>query len=123
VIAATNRDLRADVNAGRFRTDLYFRLAVITIAMPPLRRRPEDIPALVEEVLESLYPSNEAAALLRSPGFLARLQGAAWWGNVRELRNYVERCSILHTIDPVPPGSPTGAVEMGSPSTPRPATR
>ena len=104
VIAATNRDLRGDVNAGRFRADLYFRLAVVTIAMPPLRRRPEDIPALVEEILASLRASPEAAAPLRSPELLAQLRGGAWSGNVRELRNYIERCLILGTIDPAPEG-------------------
>jgi DNA-binding NtrC family response regulator len=111
VIAATNRDLRADVNAGRFRADLYFRLAVVTISMPPLRRRPEDIPALIEEILESLHASNEAAEALRSPEFLAQLRGAAWPGNVRELRNHVERCLILRTTDPVPASS--GPAEAG----------
>jgi DNA-binding NtrC family response regulator len=111
VIAATNRDLRTDVNAGRFRADLYFRLAVVTIGMPPLRRRPEDIPALVEEILALLRASKEAAEQLRSPGFLAQIQNAAWPGNVRELRNYVERCLILRTIEPV---SESGAlVEEG----------
>jgi DNA-binding NtrC family response regulator len=100
VIAATNRDLRTDVNAGRFRADLYFRLAVITIAMPPLRRRPEDIAALVEEILSSLRAPTEAAEQLRSPDFLAQLRNAAWPGNVRELRNYIERCLILRTIEP-----------------------
>jgi len=109
VIAATNRDLRADVNAGRFRADLYFRLAVITIAMPPLRRRPEDIPALVDELLASLRVSNEAAEPLRAPEFLAQLRGAAWTGNVRELRNYLERCLILRTIDPAPEGGAPAA--------------
>ena len=104
VIAATNRDLRADVNAGRFRADLYFRLAVVTIGMPPLRQRPEDIPALVEEILASLRASKEAAEPLRSPEFLAQLRSAAWPGNVRELRNYIERSLILRTFDPVPEG-------------------
>jgi DNA-binding NtrC family response regulator len=111
VIAATNRDLRADVNAGRFRADLYFRLAVVTIDMPPLRRRPEDIPALVEEILESLRASREAAAPLRSPELLAQLRGGAWSGNVRELRNYIERCLLLRTIDPAPEGA--GPTEEG----------
>jgi DNA-binding NtrC family response regulator len=104
VIAATNRDLRADVNAGRFRADLYFRLAVVTIGMPPLRQRPEDIPALVEEILVSLRASKEASEPFRSPEFLAQLQSAAWPGNVRELRNYIERSLILRTFDPVPEG-------------------
>jgi two-component system response regulator GlrR len=111
VIAATNCDLRADVNAGRFRADLYYRLAVVTIALPPLRRRPEDIPALVDEILESLRASKEAAELLRSPEFLAQLRGAAWPGNVRELRNYIERCLILRTIAPAPASS--GPAEAG----------
>ncbi|WP_346660349.1 sigma 54-interacting transcriptional regulator [Nannocystis sp. RBIL2] len=101
VVAATNRDLRADVNAGRFRADLYFRLAVITIHMPPLRRRPEDMPALVDDLLASLAVRAEVAEPLRAPGFVARLQQAAWSGNVRELRNYLERCAVLRTIGPL----------------------
>jgi DNA-binding NtrC family response regulator len=114
VIAATNRDLRADVNAGRFRADLYFRLAVVTIAMPPLRRRPEDLPALVEEILAQLRAPAEAAAPLRAPAFLAQLQGAAWPGNVRELRNHIERCLILRTVEPTPAGAPAEGGEGGA---------
>jgi len=110
LIAATNRDLRADVNAGRFRADLYFRLAVITINMPPLRRRPEDLPVLIEEILDSLRAPAEVAAPLRTPEFLAQVRGATWSGNVRELRNYIERCLILRTIDPAPSG---GAIALG----------
>ncbi len=101
VVAATNRDLRADVNAGRFRADLYFRVAVLTIQMPPLRRRPEDIPAIVEELLASLGVQGAAAEPLRAPGFMAHLQRAAWVGNVRELRNYLERCAVLRTMGPL----------------------
>lgn len=111
VIAATNRDLRTDVNSGRFRADLYFRLAVVTIGMPPLRRRPEDIPALAEEILVSLRAPREAAEQLRTPEFFAQLRHGAWPGNVRELRNYVERCLILRTIEPTFEAS--GAAEEG----------
>ncbi len=100
VIAATNRDLRADVNAGRFRADLYFRLAVVTIAMPPLRQRPEDVPAIAEDILASLRAPQDAADQLRTPEFMAQIRNAAWPGNVRELRNYIERCLILRTIEP-----------------------
>jgi DNA-binding NtrC family response regulator len=101
VIAATNRDLRADVNTGRFRADLYFRLAVVTIAMPPLRKRPEDIPALVREILTSLQASDEEVAQLTTPEFLARCARAAWPGNVRELRNFLERCLVMRSALPV----------------------
>ncbi len=97
VIAATNRELRAEVNAGRFRADLYYRLAVVTISIPPLRQRPEDIPILVDQILASLHAPPDAQRRLRSPELLARLQSAAWLGNVRELRNYLERCLILST--------------------------
>lgn len=100
VIAATNRDLRADVNSGRFRADLYFRLAVVTIAMPPLRQRPQDIPTIAEEIMTSLRPSPEALAAVRTPEFMAQLRYGAWPGNVRELRNYIERCLILCSIEP-----------------------
>jgi two-component system, NtrC family, response regulator GlrR len=101
VIAATNRDLRIDVNGNRFRADLYFRLAVVTIQMPPLRQRPEDIPALVEGLLGSLRASAEDAAPLRGPEFMARLGHAAWSGNVRELRNYLERCLVMRAALPL----------------------
>lgn len=100
VIAATNRDLRADVNVGRFRADLYFRLAVVTIGMPSLRQRPEDIPAIAEEIIQSLRAPKDAADQLRTPEFMAQIRNAAWTGNVRELRNYIERCLILRTIEP-----------------------
>jgi two-component system, NtrC family, response regulator GlrR len=91
VIAATNRDLRAEVNANRFRSDLYYRLAVARITLPPLRERPEDIAAIVDELLVQLKTPPAAAARLRAPAFLLRLQRGDWPGNVRELRNHLER--------------------------------
>ncbi|AKF81290.1 ATPase AAA [Myxococcus fulvus 124B02] len=95
LMAATHRDLRAEVNAGRFRSDLFFRLAVLRIALPPLRQRPEDLPLLVEGILGTLGADKERTASLRTPDFLARLRYAAWPGNVRELRNYLERCLVF----------------------------
>ena len=106
VIAATNRELRAEVNLGRFRADLYFRLAVITIAVPPLRQRPDDIPALVDDLLASLRAPPEQAEQLRAPAFLAKLRHAAWPGNVRELRNFLERCIVLRSLFPVAEAEP-----------------
>jgi DNA-binding NtrC family response regulator len=85
VIAATNRDLRAEVNAGRFRSDLYFRLAVVKITLPPLRQRPEDLPSLVNHILSRLGADSDQRKRLSDPDFLARLWRAAWPGNVREL--------------------------------------
>jgi DNA-binding NtrC family response regulator len=95
LIAATHRDLRAEVNAGRFRSDLFFRLAVLRIIQPSLRQRPEDLPALVEQLLASLGADPERTGALRTPEFIGRLQHAAWPGNVRELRNYLERCLVF----------------------------
>ena len=92
VIAATNRSLAAEVNAKRFRSDLYYRLAVLVFHMPPLRERPEDIPLLVDALIESSGLAGEpGAAHLRSPATLERLARHPWPGNVRELRNLVER--------------------------------
>jgi transcriptional regulator with PAS, ATPase and Fis domain len=109
IIAATNRDLRAEVNAGRFRSDLFFRLAVLRISLPPVRQRPEDLKLLVEQILVSLGADPEGTQALRSPGFIARLEQAAWPGNVRELRNYLERCLVfedtLALSDVTPAGS------------------
>jgi transcriptional regulator with GAF, ATPase, and Fis domain len=90
VVAATNRDLRAEVNRGAFREDLYFRLSVITARMPPLRERREDIPALAEAFLRQVAPDRQLPAALRE-----RLGVYHWPGNVRELRNAVERTVAL----------------------------
>lgn len=98
VIAATNRDLRAEVNAARFRADLFYRLAVVRVTLPPLRRRPDDIPLIAERLLSGLGVSAEASAALRTPEFLARLEAAAWPGNVRELRNHLERGLVFHDM-------------------------
>ncbi len=95
VIAATNRDLRAEVEAGRFRHDLFFRLAVFPIRVPPLRERRGDVPLLVWTVVQELSVGmNKAVETIRRPD-MEQLQGYNWPGNVRELRNVVERAMIL----------------------------
>jgi two-component system response regulator GlrR len=101
VIAATNRDLRAEVNSNRFRSDLYYRLAVARITLPPLRERAEDIPAIVDALLVQLKPPAAGAARLRAPAFIERLQHAEWPGNVRELRNQLERCLAFEDDEPI----------------------
>ncbi|HEY1333440.1 MAG TPA: sigma 54-interacting transcriptional regulator [Myxococcaceae bacterium] len=95
VVAATNRDLRAEVNVGRFRPDLYFRLAVLTVRLPALRERPGDIPLIAKHLLGRLRLDEETRRALAEPAFLARLQLSPWPGNVRELRNHLERCAAL----------------------------
>src|SRR5271167_1242931 len=108
IIAATNRDLRAEVNATRFRSDLYFRLAVVKITVPPLRQRPEDIPAIAEKMVAALGVDARVRDSLKDKEFLAQLQRAAWPGNVRELRNHLERCVALQeALEPESGGSPT----------------
>jgi DNA-binding NtrC family response regulator len=102
VIAATNRDLKAEVNERKFRSDLYYRLAVVEVHIPALRERPADIPVLVDSILESHGGIEKPeAAPLRSPQFLASLARHSWPGNVRELRNHVERCLALRQQLPV----------------------
>jgi DNA-binding NtrC family response regulator len=103
VIAATNRNLEREVNRGRFRGDLYFRLSVLTLRLPPLRERLDDLPLLVRALLESMGASDQAH--LFPPRVLRDLAEHDWPGNVRELRNYVERAVILGA---------TGAVGRGS---------
>ncbi|APR82876.1 Nitrogenase (molybdenum-iron)-specific transcriptional regulator NifA [Minicystis rosea] len=105
IVAATNRDLRAEVNEKRFRADLYFRLAVARITLPSLRERPEDIPALVDKILASLGVRGTEAEALRAPDFLRQLAGAAWPGNVRELRNHLERCLVFRVAAPIEGGA------------------
>ncbi len=95
LIAATNRDLRAEVNAGRFRPDLYYRLAVVRVELPPLRDRLDDIPELVDAFIAQAGLADADAALLRTPEFMASLAATTWPGNVRELRNHLERRVVM----------------------------
>jgi DNA-binding NtrC family response regulator len=114
VVAATNRDLRAEVNAGRFRSDLYFRLAVVKVTIPALRERPEDIPITVENVLRALGADEASSAALRRPEFFAALGHSAWPGNVRELRNYLERCLVFQEALPVSSEPAAGAASLAA---------
>lgn len=95
VIAATNRDLREEVAAERFREDLYYRLNVVPIILPPLRERREDIPMLLEYFLRRYAAQNLCEAPLVHPEAARILTDYAWPGNVRELQNYAERAVIL----------------------------
>jgi len=95
VLAATNRDLRTAIARGAFREDLYYRLAVFDIALPPLRERPADIPPLLEAFMEEIGRSMGRPASGISDDARRRLMTYAWPGNVRELRNTVERALIL----------------------------
>jgi DNA-binding NtrC family response regulator len=90
VIAATNRSLRDEVRAGRFREDLFFRLAVVSVLIPPLRERPEDIPALAD-----LFLSTQGRTGQLSASDARKLTADPWPGNVRELKNVIERSALL----------------------------
>ena len=94
VLAATNRDLRAEVNGGNFREDLYFRLSVVHVELPPLRERREDVPALVQHFLREVA-SRRGLTLSFGQDAMAALVSHSWPGNVRELRNVVERAAAL----------------------------
>ena len=95
VVAATNRDLLAEVKAGRFREDLYHRLAVMRVVLPPLRERREDIPQLVSGFLEQAAQASGRRAPVIPPETMAALRAHDWPGNVRELRNVLERATTL----------------------------
>ncbi|CAN5514518.1 hypothetical protein BH11MYX1_BH11MYX1_46050 [soil metagenome] len=95
IVAATNRDLRGEVNRGSFRADLYYRLAVIRLALPPLRERHGDIPLLVDQLLRRLHAPEATRQLLMTSDYLAELAAAPWSGNVRELRNHLEQCVVF----------------------------
>jgi transcriptional regulator with GAF, ATPase, and Fis domain len=97
VIAATNRDLRHLVNEGRFQDDLFYRLHVVPIAVPPLRERAEDIPMLVEYFVDKHATRSGKPIDAIEDGVIASLQGYYWPGNVRELENTIERAVVLTT--------------------------
>jgi len=97
VVAATNKDLAAEVAAGRFREDLYFRLNVVPVHVPPLRERPGDIALLAEHLLAAYLDENGLPQRSLDDGALLALQRLPWPGNIRELGNAVERLAILTT--------------------------
>src|SRR4030095_14743721 len=94
VLAATNRDLREEVNKGTFREDLYFRLSVVHVELPPIRDRREDVPALAHHFPRDIV-ARRGLAMSWSQDAMAALITHSWPGNVREMRNVVERAAAL----------------------------
>ena len=95
IVAATNRDLREGISKGTFREDLYFRINVFELTLPPLRERREDIPLIASSLLDGLNKRHECRVTDLSPEVAALFSSYAWAGNVRELRNVLERAVIL----------------------------
>ena len=115
VIAATNRDLASDVNAGRFRGDLYYRVNVVSIRLPPLRERREDVPDLALHFLRRHNARLGLEVGRISPEAMRLLAGYAWPGNVRELENVIERALVMASGPSI---EPTHLVDLTSPSAP-----
>jgi len=118
VIAATNRDLREMVNRGTFRADLFFRLNIVRLRIPPLRERRDDIPFLIEHFYKQLADEPSADAIAELQTVFMRLD---WPGNVRELRNAVERAVLLGHIEDWEEGPPSPSVSPPNPDDPAPA--
>jgi DNA-binding NtrC family response regulator len=122
VVAATHRELEKDVASGRFREDLYYRLKVVEVRLPPLRERPEDLPALAERFLAQVAERLGRPKKRLSAAAEAALAGYAWPGNARELRNLIERSAVLAAADEIdatellsagaPPRAPSAAEEL-----------
>ncbi len=145
LVAATNRSLEQLVREGKFREDLFFRLNVVRIAMPPLRERTEDIPVLLAHYLKIFSEENKFPLLTIEPGAMRHLLAYPWPGNIRELRNFTENAVVLHRggklteydLEPrfrgeipalppgnsVPVGGPAGAAASApcAPTAPQPA--
>ena len=119
VVAATNRDLYAAMLAGTFREDLFYRLAVIRIELPPLRERPEDIRWMTERILQLMSVEQQRPIAVSEP-FMRDLMGRSWRGNIRELRGYLEQAvvmsdgGILDTANLVPGDSPVREIEQAT---------
>ncbi|MBK6943059.1 MAG: sigma 54-interacting transcriptional regulator [Planctomycetes bacterium] len=103
IVAATHRDLRAMLDAGTFRADLYYRLRVVELVIPPLRDRREDIPALVDQFVRQFLDEHEGITRSLAPATLDQLSRYPWPGNVRELKNVVQRAMLLADGDVVLP--------------------
>ncbi len=118
VIAATNKDLQEEIAEGRFREDLYFRLSVIPIHAPPLRERTDDIPALVQHFSAQFSRDNNRRPARFSTQALEALKQARWRGNVRELKNVVERLLIMTERDVIDGADVRAVVQPGQPGDP-----
>jgi NtrC-family two-component system response regulator AlgB len=103
IIAATHRDLKASVADGSFRDDLFYRLNVVTIRLPALRQRREDIPGFVTSFLRPVTQSGRAKSMTVSPEAMAALVAYDWPGNIRELSNVLERATLLANGDVLTP--------------------
>jgi two-component system nitrogen regulation response regulator NtrX len=112
VIAATNKNLEEEIEAGRFREDLYFRLTVVPIRVPPLRERPEDVAPLVEHFVKEFCQANNFRPKAFAPAAMETLQRHRWRGNVRELKNVVERLLIMAEVDEVRPEDVAGVLRQ-----------
>jgi two-component system nitrogen regulation response regulator NtrX len=104
ILSATNKQLEAEIEKGTFREDLYFRLAVIPLEVPPLRERSEDVPLLVQHFLATLARENNLRPRRVTPAAMEELQRHRWKGNIRELRNTVERLLIMTAGDAIDVG-------------------
>ena len=121
LVAATNRDLRAWVEAGKFREDLYFRLNVVDINLPPLRERQGDLPLLCDAFVREFNPQLGRGILGVAPDAMAALAAYPWPGNVRELRNAIERMMVLAhsdhlTLEDVPRNIREGRAATAAPA-------
>ncbi len=119
VVAATSRDLQAEVKAGRFREDLFFRLNVLPIHLPPLRERAEDIPSLVEHFLRTFSSRMSSPVTAISPETMKALTEYRWPGNVRELENTIERAVVMASGSTLELGDLPD--KLRKPATPEPA--
>ena len=119
-MAASNRDLAEMVAAGTFRSDLYYRLAIFPLTMPPLRERPEDIPLLARHFMQLHARAHDRPLRAIAPDALAALSRHPWPGNVRELSHFIERCvilsqgEVLEIAEGVLPAGPLPATKDGS---------
>src|SRR4051794_27990206 len=132
VIAATNKNLEEQIEKGQFREDLYFRLAVIPVHVPPLRERPEDVPLLVRHYMDYFARENNVRPKRITTAALDALQRYRWKGNIRELRNTVERMMIMTAGDTIDvadlpesvrsPAAWSGGSSSGGPGSPKPGS-
>jgi DNA-binding NtrC family response regulator len=120
IIATTNVSLHSMVEQGKFRADLYYRLNVIPLSLPPLRSRPEDIPALAESFALEFAKEIGRSVPILSPELIASLQRQTWPGNIRELRNFIRRVLTLSDFNEIDPGLLTSELSSSPPAQAQP---